>query len=83
MAEKKKKSNIKKPSEKEQKEMQEKYTTLFKDVVKTIQKEENVGIVYQVLADILMQLEQNLRAQMNGSDCSHSCNHNCGDCEHE
>ncbi|MBN1923176.1 MAG: hypothetical protein JW791_00250 [Nanoarchaeota archaeon] len=68
-------------SSSEQKELQEKYVKLFKSVVEIIQKEENVGIVYQVLVDIVTQLENQIRSQM-GSNCS-SCGHECSECDHE
>ena len=63
---------------KEEKELQEKYTKVFKKVVDVVQSEENVAIVYQVLVDILTQLEQHIKQEMGGG-CGHDCN-SCNEC---
>lgn len=73
------KTEEKKLDSKEQKELQEKYTKVFKKVVDVVQSEENVAIVYQVLVDILTQLEQHIKSQM-GSGCGHECT-SCDECE--
>ena len=65
-------------SKEAQEELQEKYKKLFKKVVTTIQEEENIMVTYQVLADILMQLEQHISSQMGG--CK-DCGHECDDCK--
>ena len=67
-----------KPSPKEQKELQEKYTKVFKKVVEAIQTEENIAIVYQVMVDILVQLEGQIK-QETGSGCGQDCS-SCDDC---
>jgi uncharacterized protein Veg len=77
--EKKPKNQQEKQESKEQKELQEKYAKVFKKVVEIVQSEENVAIVYQVLVDILTQLEQHIKEQMGGG-CGHDCG-SCGECE--
>ena len=60
-----------------EKELEKKYKDLFKDIVGIVQKEENISVVYQVLVDILMQIEKQVRSEMGGgcsTDCS-SCSH--------
>ncbi|MDD2678597.1 MAG: hypothetical protein PHT91_01735 [Candidatus Nanoarchaeia archaeon] len=78
----KKNETIKKKGENpdlnKEKELQKKYAEIFKKVVGAIQSEENAALVYQVLMDILMQLEQHARAQMSGG-CGHDCS-SCSDC---
>ncbi|MFA5303381.1 MAG: hypothetical protein WC393_02485 [Candidatus Nanoarchaeia archaeon] len=73
------KNEEKKQESKEQQELQEKYTKVFKKVVDAVQSEENVAIVYQVLVDILTQLEQHIKQQM-GNGCEHDCT-SCNECE--
>jgi cytochrome c556 len=75
-----KKEKAKEPTPKEEKELEEKYAKVFKKVVEAIQEEENVAITYQVLVDILTQLEQHIKSQMGG--CSHDCG-SCHDCNHD
>jgi len=81
----KEKETIKKKEEKliskEEKELQEKYAKIFGEVVKIVQSEENVALVYQVLVDILVQLEQHIKQQMGGG-CGHECD-SCKDCATE
>ncbi|MDD4354167.1 MAG: hypothetical protein PHN56_06975 [Candidatus Nanoarchaeia archaeon] len=72
------KTEEKKQESNEEKELQEKYTKVFKKVVDVVQSEENVAIVYQVLVDILTQLEQHIKQEM-GSGCEHDCS-GCNEC---
>ena len=67
-----KKVTGKKPSKKEMADLQNKYKDLFVDVVNVIKKEKNVAVVYQVLVDILMQIESQVKMQCGDNDCS-SC----------
>ena len=66
---------------KQQQELQEKYTRVFKKIVEIIQSEENVAIVYQVLVDILTQLEEHIKKQM-GQGCGPNCK-SCDECNKE
>ena len=61
-------------------ELEKKYETLFQKMVKTIESEDNVSLVYQVLVDLLMQIEEQVKKEYDG--CSGSCD-GCNDsCEH-
>jgi len=64
-----------------EKELEKKYKNLFKDVVEAVQKEDNISIVYQVLVDILMQIEEQVRSET-GDGCSGSCS-SCDHCDHD
>ncbi|VVB74954.1 Uncharacterised protein [Candidatus Tiddalikarchaeum anstoanum] len=69
------------PKQPDMKVLEERYKKLFNSVVEVIQKEENAVIVYQVLVDILMQLEKQIKSQMgNKENCSQSCD-SCKTCE--
>ena len=63
--------------EKIKKELEEKYKSLFNKIVKTIKEEENVTIVYNVLLDILTQMDEQLRSKHECPECSDECNE-CG-----
>ncbi len=60
-----------KPKKIKKEELKERYKNLFMDVVNVIQKEKNAGIVYQVLVDILMQIESQIK---------NKCGDDCGSC---
>lgn len=69
----KKSKEIKKPNKKELAELENRYKALFMDVVNVIKDEKNVAVVYQVLIDITMQIEGQIKSQC-GPECdSGSC----------
>ena len=69
------KKDVKEAPKADIKVLEEKYKKLFNDIVNIIQKEDNAVIVYQVLIDIVTQVESQIKGQMGG------CGQNCGSCE--
>ena len=54
--------------------LEKQYETLFNNLIKVIEKEDNVSLVYQVLVDLIMQIEEQVKNDLG------SCSGNCGGC---
>ena len=74
-----KKPAKKAPSKKEIADLEKKYKGLFMDVVNVIKKEKNVAVVYQVLVDILMQIESQVKQSKHQHDSGCGPDE-CGSC---
>lgn len=64
---------VKKKVNKEQEELVKKYKKVFEKVVNVVESEKNIGIVYQVLVDIITQIEQQYGVKSKKCDSCTDC----------